>query len=398
MPCEGAGEFSAYCSACNSSSGPTFCTACLDLNGEQDSGVYATATGECALCALEGCTVCASPGGECTSCGFAQGLVGGACVACNDQETCDACDGDAAKCSACSPGHFADAAGLCVACVANCTACTDASTCEECTAGTTWDAASGACVPCSDQVRMRWGQGRPPGVGGGLVADQREHRCAALLYLLSLQNCVECASASNCTACDIGWTAQEGACTQWCAAAAGRREWVALGGRGAVQARPSSGCDPSSSRVPPDRPAPPPHLPPLFFRTFSPEGCGTCENDPAACDDESSCLDGYGPADAPNTCTKCATANCTACGGTYKSCTECLPGFRFDAPAEQCQGGSGWVGRQGGARKPWRAARACSSLAGLPTLPACSQSARWSTVSSATLLLDPATFARTATV
>lgn len=153
VPCEGKGEFGAYCAVCNSTEGPSVCTECLDLNGEQEVGVYATATGQCALCPLDGCTVCASPGGECTSCGFAQGLVGGACAPCIDQETCEACNGDAAKCSSCSQGHFADAAGLCVACLANCTVCSDAITCEECTAGTTWDAATSACVPCLDQVR-----------------------------------------------------------------------------------------------------------------------------------------------------------------------------------------------------------------------------------------------------
>lgn len=102
----------------------------------------------------------------------------------------------------------------------------------------------------------------------------------------------------------------------------------------------------------------------------SPEGCGTCDLDPTKCDEDSSCLDEYGPGDAPGICKKCLTANCTTCGGTYTACTECALGFRFDAPTDQCQGGSRarQEGRADGGLHA-RAAGGCSGMRAAHELP-----------------------------
>lgn len=86
------------------------------------------------------------------------------------------------------------------------------------------------------------------------------------------------------------------------------------------------------------------------------EGCSTCDQDATACDKDNSCLDGYGPGDTPGTCKPCAVGNCTSCGGSYKLCTGCRTGFRFDAPADQCQGGSGLHGRSELVQGPLRSA------------------------------------------
>lgn len=222
-PCRGRGEFAPYCSACNSTKGPEFCVACRDLNGEQDSGVYADAQGECKLCPLKGCTACTSagaagPGGECTSCSQAQGLVGGVCVPCKDQDNCDSCDGAAERCTSCSQGFFANATGLCAPCLANCTLCSSATTCDTCTAGTAWDAAKGACTPCEQEVRER---------AGGRCAVRgpraRRRRCRPAAFALMRhcaasacrQACVDCTAPGSCSACDSGWRLTNGTCLKW---------------------------------------------------------------------------------------------------------------------------------------------------------------------------------------
>lgn len=260
IPCAGRGEFGAYCSVCNSTKGPEFCVACRDLNGEQDNGVYATAAGECALvggvlrllagargkeargevgraampamvvqpalalldtclsallapqCPLANCTACTTPDGTCTSCAQGQGLVGGACVECANQDTCYSCDGDAAKCSECSQGLYPDATGACQTCLANCTFCSSATTCDTCTTGTTWDAATATCAPCQDKVPM-WGRGGmlpPPYSGAGPAGTDT---LAACTYLP--QGCLDCSAPGNCTACDTGFGLQSGKCSPW---------------------------------------------------------------------------------------------------------------------------------------------------------------------------------------
>lgn len=88
--------------------------------------------------------------------------------------------------------------------------------------------------------------------------------------------------------------------------------------------------------VPPTHDSCPAPISPILL--FSPEGCGTCDTSLTACDQDSSCLDGYGPGDKPNTCVACSINNCTSCDASYKICTMCSDGFRFNAPAEKCEG------------------------------------------------------------
>lgn len=198
------------------------------------------------------------------------------------------------------------------------------------------------------------------------------------------QACVDCATPSNCTACDSGWRAQNGTCAKWCVGGRG-------GGTAAVCCLLSAACATCCGRP----------LAPLQLHTnafpfacwcsCSPEGCSSCNDNPAACDAGSSCLDSFGPADDSSTCRPCSVANCTACGGSYDICTECPSGFRLDARKELCEGEAG--------RPKARAAIAGAAVGErLPARPACPQPAPWSAASSATMPQARASFVRCAAV
>lgn len=186
-----------------------------DDTGDQ---VYCDASGECAVCTLEGCAFCANGdagSSECQECldGYDLNETSATCVAC-EVEGCSSCQAglpfnadnqtstdEVVVCKVCMDGYYGSIDGSCTACTAeNCEQCNE-DTCNKCMDGYVLDDTEGTCSNCGDHC-LQCGASSCNRCESGYevvngVCGKSNEDCG--------NNCDTCQRGGQCKVCDTGY-------------------------------------------------------------------------------------------------------------------------------------------------------------------------------------------------